>query len=138
MNQFLTEEIASKANKWSGRNPTRWSNEEYDRTYKAAESEMDPVKRAAMFIKMNDLLIAERRRDPGALAGSGGGRVQQGPQHGAEPVGVRFLEPRHLVPRGVAGAAGPHGERTVVRTGPGGARARLDHRGPDAAATLEG
>ena len=57
MNQFLTEEIASKANKWSGRNPTRWSNEEYDRTYKAAESEMDPVKRAAMFIKMNDLLI---------------------------------------------------------------------------------
>ena len=57
MNQFLTEEIASKANKWSGRNPTRWSNEEYDRTYKAAESEMDPVKRAAMFIRMNDLLI---------------------------------------------------------------------------------
>ena len=56
MNQFLTEEIASKANKWSGRNPTRWSNEEYDRTYKAAETEMDPVKRAAMFIKMNDLL----------------------------------------------------------------------------------
>jgi peptide/nickel transport system substrate-binding protein len=57
MNQFLTEEIASKANKWSGRNATRWSNEEYDRTYKAAENEMDPVKRAAMFIKMNDLLI---------------------------------------------------------------------------------
>ena len=57
MNQFLTEEISSKANKWSGRNPTRWSNEEYDRTYKAAESEMDPVKRAAMFIKMNDLLV---------------------------------------------------------------------------------
>ena len=56
MNQFLTEEIASKANKWSGRNPTRWSNEEYDRAYKAAESEMDPVKRAALFIKMNDLL----------------------------------------------------------------------------------
>jgi peptide/nickel transport system substrate-binding protein len=57
MNQFLTEEISSKANKWSGRNPTRWSNEEYDRTNKAAESEMDPVKRAAMFVKMNDLLI---------------------------------------------------------------------------------
>jgi peptide/nickel transport system substrate-binding protein len=57
MNQFLTEEISSKANKWSGRNPTRWSSEEYDRTYKAAEGEMDPVKRAAMFIKMNDLLI---------------------------------------------------------------------------------
>ena len=57
MGQFLTEEIASKANKWSGRNPTRWSNEEYDRAWKAADSEMDPVKRAALFIKMNDLLI---------------------------------------------------------------------------------
>jgi peptide/nickel transport system substrate-binding protein len=57
MNQYLTEEIASKANKWSGRNATRWSNEEYDRAYKASESEMDPVKRAALFIKMNDLLI---------------------------------------------------------------------------------
>ncbi len=57
MNQFLTEEISSKANKWSGRNPTRWSNEEYDRAWKAADSEMDPVKRAALFIKMNDLLI---------------------------------------------------------------------------------
>ena len=57
MNQFLTEEISAKANKWSGRNPTRWSSEEYDRTNKAAESEMDPVKRAAMFVKMNDLLI---------------------------------------------------------------------------------
>ena len=32
MDQFLTEEIASKENKWAGRNPTRWSNEEYDRT----------------------------------------------------------------------------------------------------------
>ena len=50
-------EAASKENKWQGRNITRWRNEEYDRIFRSAESEMDPVKRAALFIKMNDLVI---------------------------------------------------------------------------------
>ena len=57
MNQFTSWEAASKANKWQGRNITRWRNEEYDRTYTAADTELDPVKRAALFIKMNDLVI---------------------------------------------------------------------------------
>jgi peptide/nickel transport system substrate-binding protein len=57
MRQFLTEEVASKENKWQGRNITRWRNDEYDKLYKAAEAELDPVKRAALFIKMNELVI---------------------------------------------------------------------------------
>jgi peptide/nickel transport system substrate-binding protein len=57
LDQFVSWEVASKENKWAGRNPTRWRNEEYDRTWKAAEAEMDPVKRAQLFIKMNDLII---------------------------------------------------------------------------------
>jgi peptide/nickel transport system substrate-binding protein len=57
MNQYLSTEFASKANKWLGRNSTRYSNPEYDKTYLAAQSEMDPVKRAAMFVKMNDMPI---------------------------------------------------------------------------------
>ena len=57
MDQFTSWEVASRANKWQGRNKTRWQNEEYDRTWKAAEAEMDPVKRAVLFIKMNDLVI---------------------------------------------------------------------------------
>ena len=57
MNQFTSWEAASKENKWQGRNITRWRNEEYDRIFTAAESELDPVKRAALFIKMNDLVI---------------------------------------------------------------------------------
>jgi peptide/nickel transport system substrate-binding protein len=57
MDQFVSWEIASKDNKWLGRNITRWRNEEYDRLWKAADSEMDAVKRAAMFVRMNDLLI---------------------------------------------------------------------------------
>jgi peptide/nickel transport system substrate-binding protein len=57
MLQFASWEVASKDNKWQGRNITRWRNEEYDKLYRAAESELDPVKRAALFIKMNDLVI---------------------------------------------------------------------------------
>jgi peptide/nickel transport system substrate-binding protein len=50
-------ELARKANKWAGRNTTRWRNEEYDRLWKASGTELDPVKRAAIFIRLNDLVI---------------------------------------------------------------------------------
>jgi len=59
MEQFTTGQIAQKANKWASRNLVRWSNAEYDATFAAAQVEFDPVKRAAMFIKMNDLLISD-------------------------------------------------------------------------------
>ena len=57
MRVFISQEVATKDNKWSGRNITRWRNEDYDRLWKAAETEMDPVKRAAQFIRMNDMVI---------------------------------------------------------------------------------
>src|SRR5207245_2909349 len=38
MDQFPSWEIASKENKWQGRNISRWRNEEYDRAWKAAEA----------------------------------------------------------------------------------------------------
>jgi peptide/nickel transport system substrate-binding protein len=57
MRVFTSHEAATKDNKWSGRNITRWRNDEYDGLWKAAETEMDPVKRAAQFIRMNDLVI---------------------------------------------------------------------------------
>jgi peptide/nickel transport system substrate-binding protein len=56
MNQFVSTESATKDNKWQGRNITRWKNEEYDKLFKEADSELDPVKRAALFIRMNDLV----------------------------------------------------------------------------------
>jgi peptide/nickel transport system substrate-binding protein len=56
MRVFTSGEIATKANKWQGRNITRWRSDEYDKTYLAAEGELDPVKRAALFIHMNDLV----------------------------------------------------------------------------------
>ncbi len=59
MDRYVSWEIAAKANKWQGRNALRWRNEEFDRHYRAAESELDPVKRAAHFIRMNDLVCGE-------------------------------------------------------------------------------
>jgi peptide/nickel transport system substrate-binding protein len=57
MNVFTSWETASKENKWQGRNITRWKSDEYDRVFRAAEGELDPVKRAAMFVRMNDIAI---------------------------------------------------------------------------------
>src|SRR5829696_2619851 len=57
MVQFASYEAATKENKWQGRNITRWQNKAYDDNYKAAQSEVDPVKRAAMFIEANNMVI---------------------------------------------------------------------------------
>jgi peptide/nickel transport system substrate-binding protein len=60
MNQYVSWEYATKANKWQGRNITRWHSDEYDKAYRAAEVELDPVKRTALFIRMNDLVVQDR------------------------------------------------------------------------------
>jgi peptide/nickel transport system substrate-binding protein len=57
LRQFLLAEVATKENKWQGRNITRWTNKEYDEIHKAAQLELDPVKRAAMFIKLNEMVV---------------------------------------------------------------------------------
>ncbi len=59
MEQYCSWEIAQKANKWASRNLSRWSSPEYDAAHKAAQVELDPVKRAALFIKMNDLVVGD-------------------------------------------------------------------------------
>ena len=60
MIHFCSWEVSSKENKWQGRNITRWRNEEYDRAYRAAESELDPVKRIALFVRMNELVVEHK------------------------------------------------------------------------------
>lgn len=57
MELFCSWEAASKANSWSGRNVSRFRNDEYDRLWKAAEHEMNPAVRATHFIRMNDLIV---------------------------------------------------------------------------------
>lgn len=51
------DNIAQKANNWAGNNIERWQNEEYDRAFEQAQTELDPDKQAELFIKMNDLVV---------------------------------------------------------------------------------
>jgi peptide/nickel transport system substrate-binding protein len=60
LNQFCSWEAAAKENKWQGRNITRWRNKEYDDNFKAAQVELDPVKRAAMLIKANEMAVNDQ------------------------------------------------------------------------------
>ena len=64
MNQYVSWELSSRANSWQGRNIVRWRNEDYDRAFREAESELDPVKRAALFIRMNDLIVGSNHVIP--------------------------------------------------------------------------
>ena len=59
MDQYTSAELANKANKWAGRNISRWRSEEYDKVFKQVEVELDPVKRATLIIKLNDLVCGD-------------------------------------------------------------------------------
>lgn len=55
LNQCVSWEVASKANKWLGRNISRYTDPAADEAYKAAQRELDPDKRAALLIKVNEI-----------------------------------------------------------------------------------
>jgi peptide/nickel transport system substrate-binding protein len=57
MAQFTSWELPGRENKWTGRNLARWRNRDFDQLWRQADVEMDPVKRAALFIRMNDLVV---------------------------------------------------------------------------------
>ena len=59
MRRFVSANVTTKENKWQGQNFPRYVNKEYDAAVAAAESEVDPVKRASLYIKANDLLIRD-------------------------------------------------------------------------------
>jgi len=57
LRRFLSWEASTKDNKWQGRNTTRWQSKEFDDLHKAGQVELDPIKRAAMMIKLNELIV---------------------------------------------------------------------------------
>ena len=64
MQWFVSWQAAGKANKWQGVNRGRWRSDEYDRLFRASEAELDPVKRTALLIAMNDLVCREHALIP--------------------------------------------------------------------------
>jgi peptide/nickel transport system substrate-binding protein len=59
MQQWVSWEASSKANKWLSVNRGRWINDEYDALFRAQEGELDPVKRTAMLIRMSDMVSSD-------------------------------------------------------------------------------
>src|SRR5215217_6100511 len=53
------ENIAQKANDWSGQNTSRFQNAEYDGLFEQVRLETDIARAAELFIQMNDILINE-------------------------------------------------------------------------------
>ncbi len=59
MLQLVSWEIANKENKWQGRNISRYSSKEADDAFKEAQNSLDPARRTALFIRMNDIFCGE-------------------------------------------------------------------------------
>ncbi len=56
---WSTAQIAQKSNNWNAGNYGRYSNPEFDAVLVELRKEADPAKRAALFIKANDILILD-------------------------------------------------------------------------------
>jgi peptide/nickel transport system substrate-binding protein len=59
LTDWTTAQIAQKSNDWNAGNYARYSNPEFDATIDSLRKEADPAKRAALFIKANDILILD-------------------------------------------------------------------------------
>ena len=101
MNQYVSWQVANKENKWQGRNISRWQNKEYDELYKQAEQELDAVKRAAMYIKLNDLVVGDNYIQPIASPGEGHGAEGRSDRP-SQRLGQRSVAARELVPGSVS------------------------------------
>ena len=56
MEYYTTWQLSQKANRWAGRNVVRYQNPRYDALWNQAKTELDPVKRADLFKRMNQIL----------------------------------------------------------------------------------
>ncbi len=60
MDFWTCKQIPQKANNWqAGNNNERWCNQSYDDLLQQTKTELDPVKRQEMFIRLNDMLIED-------------------------------------------------------------------------------
>ncbi len=62
--QFTTKQIPQKANGWKLNNTGRWSNADYDKLFDTLTKELNPEKRAAIEVQLNDLIISNNARIP--------------------------------------------------------------------------
>ena len=97
LRRFCSWEASTKDNKWQGRNTTRWQNKEFDDIHKAGQVELDPVKRAAMMIKLNELVVNDHVVIP-LIARLGVAAVDQQARGRAQRLGQQHGRSGELVP----------------------------------------
>jgi len=56
---WTTDQIASRANEWKLANYQRYANSDFDAVVDKLRKEVDPMKRAELFIKANDILVLD-------------------------------------------------------------------------------
>ncbi|MHB8648555.1 MAG: hypothetical protein ACYDAR_22460, partial [Thermomicrobiales bacterium] len=61
---FTTAQLPSKANNWGLGNINRWSDPTYDQMYEQYKRELDPEKRKAMAIQLDNYILAAGIRVP--------------------------------------------------------------------------
>jgi peptide/nickel transport system substrate-binding protein len=72
----ITAQIAQKSNQHSGNNYTRWSNKEYDAVIEQLRTELNPQKRAELFIKANDIEVQDYAEIPLVARNNVSGRAK--------------------------------------------------------------
>ena len=77
MELYACDQVSQRENQWSKENSSRYCNPDYDALLDQLAQEIDPEKRAALFVEMNDLLIEDvaliplvRRSDAYAISNS--------------------------------------------------------------------
>ncbi len=76
------DNISQKSNNWLGTNVTRYLNPAFDQIWQQAATELDPIKRADLFKKMNQMIADDAPKLP--LAGRNGVSVAKGNLQGMD------------------------------------------------------
>ncbi|MHB8577673.1 MAG: peptide ABC transporter substrate-binding protein [Dehalococcoidia bacterium] len=76
------DNLAQKSNQWSGANIVRYVNPAYDQVWQQAATELDPIKRADLFKKMNQIIFDDAPKVP--LFGRTGSSVAKGNLQGMD------------------------------------------------------
>ena len=127
----LPAQIAGKADASAAPQRDPLPNTCFDRLYRAADAgDLDPVKRAALFVRMNDLVIQQRRHRPRPLAHASRPRRISPPAGWTGRAGLTswrallVLAARSVRASAWNDAAGRHPPRVVRREGAGEPRIR--------------
>ena len=105
MNQYCRGRWRPRRTSGRGATSRRWQSKEYDDIYKQAEQELDAVKRAAMYIKLNDMVVGDNYIQPVLPPAEGRGRRQGRCDRASQRLGQRSVAARELVPGNVRPAS---------------------------------